>query len=355
MVNKTAIFRSNLFVEHDPGFDHQDSPDRLTTLYSALASLPAKQSFIEPPFSKASRETILLNHSGSLFDNVAATAEKMYSVLDADTFTSKKSYEAACLAVGALTTGLDLLFQKKIDNGFALVRPPGHHAEKERSKGFCLFNNIAVASHHAIEKLGVQKVLIIDFDVHHGNGTQNSFYETDKVLFISIHQSPLYPGTGDLDEIGVGKGEGYTINIPLPGGQGDREYANIFNTLIVPLAYQYKPELILVSAGFDGYYGDGISSMRLTHQGYAYMTRVLVRLAEELCGGRILASLEGGYNLKGLREGVFAVMSELIGEKLDTPFPTFLDEETEQQLRAEQSLHPAIERVRDVAKNYWKM
>ena len=354
-MKKTAIFRKNIFVEHDPGFDQQESPERLTTLFSILDSLPAKQSFIEPSFSKASRETLLLNHSVSLLDSVAATADKIYSVLDEDTFTSKKSYEAACFAAGALTTGVDLLFQKKIDNGIALVRPPGHHAEKEKSKGFCLFNNIAVAAHHAIERLGVQKVLIIDWDAHHGNGTQNSFYDTDKVLFVSIHQSPLYPGTGNIKETGVGKGEGYTINIPLPGGQGDREYANIFNTLILPLAYQYKPELILVSAGFDGYQGDGASSMLLTYQGFAYMTRVLVKTAEDLCSGKILASLEGGYNLNGLKEGVFAVMSGLVGENLYTPFPSFLGEEEEQQLRAEQSLHPAIERVKDVVKNYWKI
>jgi acetoin utilization deacetylase AcuC-like enzyme len=354
-VKKTAIFKDKVFVEHDPGFDHLESSDRLTTLFSAFDSLSVKQKFVEPPFTRVSRETLLLNHSASLLDKVAATADKMFSVLDADTFTSKKSYEAACLAVGALTTGVDLLFQKKIDNGFALVRPPGHHAERGKSKGFCLFNNIAVAAHHAIERLGVQKVLIIDWDVHHGNGTQDSFYDTDKVLFVSIHQSPLYPGTGNFDEVGVGRGEGYTINIPLPGGQGDREYANIFNTLILPLAYQYKPELILISAGFDGDREDGVSSMLLTYQGFAYMARVLVKLAEDLCGGKILASLEGGYNLSGLREDVFAVMSELVGEKLDTPFTTFLDEETEQQLSAEHCPHPAIERVRSVVKNYWKM
>ncbi|MGB3210779.1 MAG: histone deacetylase [Desulforhopalus sp.] len=354
-MKKTAIFKHDIFVDHDPGFDHLDSPDRLMTLYSALASLPDNQLFIEPPFSQASHQTILLNHCKSLVDKAAATAGKRFSVLAEDTFTSKKSYEAACLAVGALTTGVDLLFQQKIDNGLALVRPPGHHAEHDRSMGFCIFNNIALAAHHAIERLGVQRVLIVDWDVHHGNGTQNAFYDTDQVLFISIHQSPFYPGTGELNETGTGTGEGYTINVPLPGGQGDTEYANIFNTIIVPVASQYKPELILISAGFDGYYGDSVSSMNLTSHGFAYMTRVLVQLADEFCEGRVLIALEGGYDLNGLRESIFAVMSELAREKLETPYFQPMDEETEQQLKNARSPHPAIERVRDVAKNYWKM
>jgi len=354
-MKKTAIFRNNIFIEHDPGFDHLDSPDRLKTLFSVLDSVSVLQKFIEPVFFNVSRETLCLNHSFSLVDKVAATAEKMFSVLDSDTFTSQKSYEAACLAAGAVITGVDLLFEKKIDNGFALVRPAGHHAEKDKSTGFCIFNNIALAAHHALQKHGVEKILIVDWDVHHGNGTQNAFYDSEKVLFVSIHQSPLYPGSGNFSEIGTGNGEGYSINIPLPGGQGDAEYANIFNTIICPVVQQYKPELILISAGFDAYDGDDISSMRLTAKGFAYMTRVLVRLAEDFCGGKCLVALEGGYNQDGLREGVFAVLSELVGEKLDTSWSTYLDEETEKILKNECSPHPAIERVRTVAKKYWKM
>lgn len=354
-MNKTAIFRDDLFLEHDPGFEHIESPERLQTIYAALDAIAEKQYFIEPSFSKASLETLLLNHSRSLIDRVAATAEKVYCVLDEDTFTSKKTYAAACLAAGALVCGVDLLFKGQIDTGFALVRPPGHHAEKEKSMGFCIFNNVALAAHHAIKYHGVQKILIVDWDVHHGNGTQNSFYDTDKVLFVSLHQSGIYPGSGFLQETGAGRGEGYTINIPLPGGQGDREYANIFNTLITPLAHQYKPELILVSAGFDGYYGDGASAMCLTCHGYAYMTRVLVNLAEELCGGKILVALEGGYSLQGLGEGVFAVLGELAGARFDTPLVSHLEEGIVRQLTDERDLHPAVERARDIAKKFWKM
>lgn len=344
-----------MFLEHDPGFDHLDLPDRLTTLYLALDELAEKKSFVEPPFAKASLATLLLNHSQKHIDTVAATAGKIFSVLSADTFTSKNSYDAACLAVGALTAGIDFLCNKEIDNGLAMVRPPGHHAETDRSMGFCLFNNVALAAHYAMKRHGLRRVMIVDWDVHHGNGTQNSFYDTDNVLYISIHQSPLYPGTGSHLETGVGEGEGYTINIPLPGGQGDLEYANIFNTLVRPVGRQFEPEIILVSAGFDGYHGDGVSSMRLTHQGFGYMARVLVELAEEMCGGKIFFSLEGGYNLTGLKEGVFTVLSELVGEKLHTPFPSSLDTEREILLRKERTPHPAIERVREVAKKHWKM
>lgn len=354
-MKKTAIFRDKLFIEHDPGFGHLDSPDRMKTLYSALDSITDTLNIIETPFQKAGRETLLLNHSTAYIDKVAETKGKIYSVLDSETYTSKKSYEAACLAVGALTTGVDLLFRKKINNAFALVRPPGHHAEKDTSKGFCIFNNVAIAAHHALKNHGTKKLLIVDWDVHHGNGTQNSFYDTDKVLYISIHQSSLYPGTGDLHETGTGKGEGYTINVPLPGGQGDMEYANIFNTLILPIADQYKPELILVSAGFDAHVEDGISEMRLTYKGFAYMARELIKKADEVCGGKILFVLEGGYNLNGLKEGVFAVINELADNKFNTPFCAFLDKDSVHELEKEQSLHPAIERVKDVAKNYWKM
>ncbi|MGB3224994.1 MAG: histone deacetylase [Desulforhopalus sp.] len=353
-MKKTAIFRDKLFVEHDPGYGHLDSPDRMKTLYSALDSLSYNLIIVEPPFQKATRETLLLNHSSAYIDKVAETSGKIYSVLDSETYTSKKSYEAACLAVGALTTGVDLLFQNKINNAFALVRPPGHHAEKDTSKGFCIFNNVAIAAHYAQKSHGTKKLLIVDLDVHHGNGTQNSFYDTDKVLYISIHQSSLYPGTGNLHETGTGKGEGYTINIPFPGGQGDLEYANIFNTLILPIADQYQPELILVSAGFDAHVED-VSEMRLTSKGFAYMARELIKKADEFCGGKILFALEGGYDLNGLKEGVFAVINELADNKLHTPFCAFLDKDRVHDLENEQSLHPAIERVKEVAKNYWKM
>jgi len=354
-MRKTAVFRDNLFLSHDPGFDHIESPERIRTIFELLDRASEKDGIIEPSFSSASVDDLRLNHSDTLIETVAATSGKIYSVLDADTLTSEQSYNAACLAAGAVLRGVDLLLQGEIDNGFALVRPPGHHAEQNRSMGFCLFNNVAIAAHHALQRYGVDKILIVDWDVHHGNGTQNSFYSTEKVLYISVHQSPLYPGTGSLAETGSGRGEGYTINIPLPGGQGDVEYANIFNTIIRPACVEYKPELIIVSAGFDTYIDDGISSMQLTHNGFAYMTRVMVELAEMVCGGRLLVSLEGGYNFSGMKDGVFAVLGELIGEDFSSDFSAKVDDKICFSLAKEKNKHHLIEPAREVAKKYWKM
>ena len=354
-MRKTAIFRDDLFLSHDPGYSHIESPGRIRGIFEPLDKMQEVEGVVDPRFTPASGDTLRLNHSDTLIERVAATSDQVYSVLDADTLTSKESYNAACLAAGAAVRGVDLLLQNEIDNGFGLVRPPGHHAEKNRSMGFCLFNNVAIAAHHAIQNCGVSKVMIVDWDVHHGNGTQNSFYDTDKVLYISTHQYPLYPGTGSLVETGSGRGEGYTVNIPLTGGQGDLEYANVFNTIVKPVCLEYQPELIIVSAGFDTFIDDGISSMQLTHNGFAYMTRVMVELAETVCGGKLLISLEGGYSLTGMNRGVFAVLGELMGKGSKHQFPVSVDEKICSLLGKEKSLHPALEMVRDVAKKYWKM
>ncbi len=312
-MTKTAILQDKLFLEHDPGYSHVESPDRLKVIYDMLKKPEVRKRFVFPEFSPATREIIALNHTEALINQVAATADQTFASLDGDTSTSPRSYDAACLAAGALVDGIKLLLSDEIDNGFALVRPPGHHAETDRAMGFCLFNNVAIGARYAIEKMGLKRVLIVDWDLHHGNGTQHSFYDTDTVLYFSTHQYPYYPGSGAVNETGRGAGRGYTVNVPLSPGLGDAQYARIFNEILTPVARQYKPELILVSAGFDIAMGDPLGAMLVTSAGFAYMAGVLTALATELCRGRLLFTLEGGYNLEAQLNGVLAVLTVLQG------------------------------------------
>lgn len=351
-MRKTAVYRDNLFLDHDPGPGHPESPQRLRVIYNELDKNENRDRFIYPGFDPVSTQTIELNHAAQLVRQVAATAGKSHGFLDADTHTSAESFSAACLAVGALIDGIHRLDQGEIDNAFCLVRPPGHHAEFDRSMGFCLFNNVAIAAKWARKELGTERIMIVDWDLHHGNGTQNSFYDTDKVLFCSTHQYPFYPGSGTVLQSGKGKGEGFTVNVPLAGGQGDNEYARIFNELFTPIARLYRPELILVSCGFDIYDGDPLGAMHVTPAGFGYMTRVMRELAEELCGGKLLITLEGGYNLTGMRDGALSVLAELSGEEVAG---IGLSTQKAALLKSTKADCPQLEQALSVQKNYWSL
>ncbi|GAB4339060.1 MAG: hypothetical protein Kow0089_11570 [Desulfobulbaceae bacterium] len=316
-MRRTAVYRHDLFLAHQPGFNHVESPDRLVTIYNELDRLEPRDSLVYPDFSAATLETIGLNHSRELIRRIAETAGRQHDFLDADTQTSEKSFDAACMAAGAVVDGLQRIADREVDNAFCLVRPPGHHAEKERAMGFCLFNNVAVGAHWAMKNLGYERIFIFDWDLHHGNGTQHSFYNTDKVFYCSTHQYPYYPGTGALAETGSGKGDGFTLNIPLPGGQDDADFVQICSNLVVPVIRAYRPDIILVSCGFDIYGGDPLGTMRVSPAGFAWMTRLLLAVAEEVCEGRLLVTLEGGYNLSGMKDGAMAVLTELCGELLN--------------------------------------
>ncbi|MEA3548872.1 MAG: histone deacetylase [Thermodesulfobacteriota bacterium] len=346
-MRKTAIFKDNLFMEHDPGYDHVESPDRLRVIYEMLEKPELQKLFVFPGANPASHDILEMNHTPELVARIASTAGSSFDMLDQDTRTSAKSYDAACLAAGSLVEGVRMLVDGEADNAFALVRPPGHHAEKNQAMGFCLFNNVAIGAHYAIEHLGLKRVLIVDWDLHHGNGTQHSFYDTDKVLYFSTHQYPYYPGSGAASEIGAGAGKGFTVNVPLPGGMADSQYARIFNEILIPVARQYQPELILVSAGFDIAMGDPLGSMNITSEGFAYMAHVLLGLADELCNGRLLLTLEGGYNLQNQLKGVLAVLTVLVGRD-------FLKQETLDLLTNSDTPLTVIDQVQDVLRDYWK-
>jgi acetoin utilization deacetylase AcuC-like enzyme len=254
-------------------------------------------------------------------------------VLDPDTSTSAHSYEVALLAAGGVLKAIELILKSEVQNGFAFVRPPGHHAEASRAMGFCLFNNVAIGAEYLLKKCGQKQVLILDWDLHHGNGTQNSFYARNDVLYFSTHQFPHYPGTGHWSETGEGEGEGFTINIPLSPGKRDGEYLYIFDKILNPIADKFQPDFILVSAGFDIYEGDPLGGMQITSEGFGALAHNLLGLADKHCNERILFVLEGGYNLKGLSEGSKEVLFQLSGKKTKPDISASATPETQQELR----------------------
>lgn len=354
-MRKTAVYRDDLFLEHQPGFNHVESPERLRVIYSELDEAETGKDLLYPGFEPASPEIIELNHSPRLVQRIAETADRDHDFLDADTQTSARSFDAACLAVGSLLDGMRRITDREIDNAFCLVRPPGHHAERDRAMGFCLFNNVAVAARWAMRDLGMEKIFIFDWDLHHGNGTQHSFYDTSKVLYTSTHQYPHYPGTGALLETGEGEGQGYTLNVPLSGGQGDRDYVQICTNLLAPVAREYKPDFILISCGFDIYRGDPLGGMQVSPAGFAQMTNVMQNLADEICDGRLLVTLEGGYNLDGMRDGALAVLSELHGAKLHQDHEDWSTEFFSESALTKSENPRYLDQAVQLAKTFWKM
>jgi acetoin utilization deacetylase AcuC-like enzyme len=318
MSSRTGVVCHDLYKQHLADFPHVESPQRLQVIYDMLEAQDMAGRFVTISPRSATHDELAWIHSPSHIERVAATDGKAHASLDPDTQTTAHSYQAAILAVGGLFSLVDKIFDGTIKNGFALVRPPGHHAEKNRAMGFCLFNNVALGARYAMKTHGLKKILIVDWDLHHGNATQHSFYEDPDVLYFSTHQYPHYPGTGSLQEVGRGEGKGFTVNIPLFPGYGNTDFFKIFEQLLYPIGRAFKPELIFVSAGFDTYVADPLGGMRVTPEGYAAMTRVIMELAGECSSERVAITLEGGYHLTGLRESVKAVIKELVGESILT-------------------------------------
>ncbi|MEI7590837.1 MAG: histone deacetylase, partial [Deltaproteobacteria bacterium] len=287
---------------------------RLQSVHAMIDSPEMRSRFvmIEPRF--ATEAELKMGHTQSYIDTVAETAEQNHTWLDPDTETSPHTYTTAQLAVGGIFNAVDAVVNGKVNNAFALVRPPGHHAHARGAAGFCVFSNIAIGAKYAMKKYGYERILIVDWDLHHGDGTQEAFYDSKNVLFFSSHQYPYYPGSGSVNEIGAGDGLGYTINVPLVAGAGDAEYLKIYQQVLVPVAMAFKPELILVSAGFDIYFMDPLGGMKITPDGFSYLTRLVMEIANACCNGKVVFCLEGGYHLAGLTASVKSVLMEMSGE-----------------------------------------
>jgi len=309
----TGIVRDHRFLHHLTGDDHPENPKRLASVYEMLDTPDVRPLWRKIEFREASCDELLMLHAPEYLQQIAATQGHPQSSLTMDTITSEGSYLAARLAVGGYVEAIRQVVEGRIDNAVALVRPPGHHAERSRALGYCLFNNVALGAAYARRYLGMARVLIVDWDVHHGNGTQHLFEQDNTVLFFSIHQYPHFPKTGFFTEVGIGPGEGYTINVPLPKGYGDGDYVAIFEKLLRPVARDFDPDLVLVSAGFDIHPEDPLGGMGVTPKGFAGMTRSLLDLAGEVCNGRIVFVLEGGYNPPALADSVRAVLQETSG------------------------------------------
>jgi acetoin utilization deacetylase AcuC-like enzyme len=307
--NKTILFRSPLFAGHDTG-DHPEHPDRYLAIEQELLNRGTLANRPELLFAAASDEAILRVHSPAHLRSLESITARGGAWITPDTLVAPDSLDAARHAASAAIAGVDAVLDGITRRAFALGRPPGHHATRDQAMGFCLLNSIAIAAAHARHR-GLRRVAIIDWDVHHGNGTQDIFYRDGTVLYCSMHQSPWYPYTGDASETGAGEGIGTTCNIPLPAGSGDSVWLDVLDGQFAPLLTRFQPDLILLSAGFDAHRDDPLGAIRLTDKGYTALGESVVELANTLCQGRIVAVLEGGYNTAALARNVVNLIETL--------------------------------------------
>ena len=291
------LISSDRFVEHQTPPGHPEGPERAEVMEAVARRWRNRGGEVVAP-RQATHEQLARVHDADYLRRISETAGRAVA-LDQDTYTSPESHEIALLAAGAAIDAIERAMRGSHQTALALVRPPGHHAECDRAMGFCLYNNVAVAAAHA-RTIGAGRVAIVDFDVHHGNGTQHRFEDDPAVMYVSIHQWPYYPGTGASDETGVGQGKGFTVNLPLEAGAADADYRLLFEEVVVPVLRQFKPDVLLVSAGFDAHERDPLASMRLTTASFGAMTLELRRVAEECCNGRMALVTEGGYDLRAL-------------------------------------------------------
>jgi acetoin utilization deacetylase AcuC-like enzyme/formylglycine-generating enzyme required for sulfatase activity len=304
---KTGFVYDAIYLEHKTTPGHPESPERLVKIVDQLRAEGLYSQLIELKPTPASPDWIETVHSHEYIERARKSCEGGAGYLDSlDVPISPRSYEAALTAAGGMLTAIDAVMEQKVTNAFCAVRPPGHHALENKAMGFCIFNNIAIGARYIQKKHQLPKILIVDWDVHHGNGTQAAFYDDPNVLYFSVHQYPFYPGTGSQAERGADKGLNYNINVPLPAGSGDEEYVSAFEEKLAPAALAFSPDFVLISAGFDAHKDDLLGAMKVTQQGFAKLTQIAKNIAEKCCAGRLVSILEGGYGLEGLAASVEA-------------------------------------------------
>ncbi|MEM3623508.1 MAG: histone deacetylase [Candidatus Bathyarchaeia archaeon] len=351
-MHKTAVIFSPKYYQHNPGRSHPESARRLKAIVNELKKGQLSRSknwqFVEP--EKASIENVKLVHDIEYIRFIDAVCESGGGLLDSeDTVASGKSFEVALYAVGGTLKAVNLVMEGKCENAFAVVRPPGHHAERFRAFGFCIFNNVSIAAKYLLKKFSLKRILILDIDAHHGNGTQEIFYGTDEVLYISLHQDPrIFPGTGFIDEIGEGKGLGYNVNVPLPFRTGDHVYLRAIREIVTPIIREYKPQFMLVSAGLDGHYADPIGNLSLSTLCYQEIYETTVNLASKLCRGKLVSVLEGGYNPKFVGKIAAAIVAKMSGS------PYIINEKVLPTSKYhERKSEKIIREVKKVQRNFW--
>ena len=340
----TAYITHKRYANHNmPG--HPEHAGRLRSAWKHIETAHLRDRMTTLVPKPASEHTILLAHTArhiNMLGEIEAMHDGPLYMIDADTYMTPDSYTIARTSAGGVCEAVDAVLDGDVDNALCAVRPPGHHATASRAMGFCLVNNVAVAARHAQDVHNLKRVMIVDYDVHHGNGTQDIFYEDDSVFFLSTHQSPLYPGSGMLEETGRGPGQGYTLNVPLRAGSGDKTLTRIYEEVVWPAAQRYQPQLMLVSAGFDAHWSDPLAGLQLSLSGYTHLTRELIRMADDLCEGNIVFAMEGGYDLDAIGNGIANIARCLLG---DTDIP---DPMGPAKQEAEPDVDHLIASVRDV-------
>ena len=354
-MSTTAVVFSPVYYRHNPGRGHPESARRLRAIVRELKKSKLQGvgnwQFVKP--EKARLKDVKLVHGIEYIESVKNLCKSGGDLLDAegDTVASPESFDVALYAVGGTLKAVNLVMKREFQNAFALVRPPGHHAGKYSACGFCIFNNIAIATKYLLKEFKLKRILILDIDAHHGNGTQEIFYGTNKVLYISLHEDPReFPRKGFIDEIGEGEGLGYNVNVPLPFRTGDQIYLKAMNEIVKPIIKQYKPQFILVSAGLDGYYADPVGSLSLSALCYQEVYETIVNVASEMCGGKLALVLEGGYSLRFIGKLAVAAVAKMSGAvySIEDKVPTTKTHVNEQGEKV-------IKQVKQVQKAFWNV